>query len=218
MLLAMKRSGLHAEALDGLGVDPPDDERRDEPDADRQAQRPQHPGQGTAHEEGRREAGDHGQRIEGKELGVQVRVADPGGRAAGAVYELELVELVAERDRQEEQSAEDREVQADRCGEDQPGAGCGHEIPAEGQQQRCDDESVEDALDEAQERQLEQEVADVLVEDRVRGRDGRVRRERHAMLPEQHGLPGATDGGGDEDRDEDADDGQGGGRERPQVR
>ena len=81
--------------------------------------------------------------------------------------ELELVELVAERHRQQEQPAEDGEVDADRRREDQPAARGADDVAGEGQEQRADDQRVEQALDEAQERQLEQEEADVPVEDRV---------------------------------------------------
>ena len=63
-----------------------------------------------------------GQDVEGEELGVLVGEADAGRDAAGAVDELELVELVAERDRQQEQPAEDGQVDPDRGREDEPAA------------------------------------------------------------------------------------------------
>ena len=74
-----------------------------------------------------------GQDVVGEELGVLVGEADAGRDAAGAVDELELVELVAERDRQQEQPAEDGEVDADRRGEDQPAARRTDEVAGEGQ-------------------------------------------------------------------------------------
>ena len=56
--------------------------------------------------------GHDGQHVEGEELGVLVGEADAGeGAASVAVHELELVELVAERHRQQEQPAEDREME-----------------------------------------------------------------------------------------------------------
>ena len=58
------------------------------------------------------------QDVVGEELGVLVGEADAGGDAARAVHELVLVELVAERDRQQEEPAEDREVDPDRASED----------------------------------------------------------------------------------------------------
>ena len=72
--------------------------------------------------------------------------------------------------------------------------------------QRRDDEAVEQALDQPQERQLEQEEADVAAEDRVGHGRGPVRRERHLLRPEQDRLPGraerAADGDGEEDRED----------------
>ena len=56
----------------------------------------------------------HGQDVVGEELGVLVGEADARGDAARAVDELVLVELVAERDRQQEEAGEDREVDPDR--------------------------------------------------------------------------------------------------------
>ena len=54
--------------------------------------------------------------------------------------ELELVELVAERHRQQEQPAEDGEVDADRRREDEPAARGADEVARQRQQQGGDDE------------------------------------------------------------------------------
>ena len=68
---------------------------------------------------------------------------------------------------------------------------------------RRQDDAVEQALDEPQERQLEQEEADVAAEDRVG--DARRRRERDSVQIEQDRLPcprhGPADEQGDEQRD-----------------
>ena len=125
------------------------------------------PRERAADEEGRGQPGDDRQDVEGEELGVLVGVADAGRDAARAVDQLVLVELVAERDRQQEQPAEDGEVDADRRREDEPAARRADEVADEDDDQRRDDEAVEQALDQAQERQLEQEEADVAAEDRV---------------------------------------------------
>ena len=49
--------------------------------------------------------------------------------------ELELVELVAERDRQQEQPAEDRQVDPDRGREDEPAARRADQVAGEGHEQ-----------------------------------------------------------------------------------
>jgi len=130
---------------------------------------------------------DDGQDVEGEELGVLVGEADTGRDAPGAVHELQLVELVAERHRQQEEPAQDREVDADRRREDEPTARRAHQIADEGEDEGRQDDPVEQALDQPQEGQLEEEEADVLAEDRVG--DARGRRERDSMDPEQDGLP-----------------------------
>ena len=160
---------------------------------DRQPERPEHPGERAADEERGRQPGDDGQDVEGEELGVLVGEADAGRDAAGAVDELELVELVAERHRQQEQPAEDGEVDADRRREDEPAARRADEVAGEDDDQGRDDEAVEQALDEPQERQLEQEEADVAAEDRVGDGRGPGRRERDPVHPEQDRLPGRAE-------------------------
>ena len=62
-------------------------------------------------------AGHDRQDVEREELGVLVGEAHAGRDAPRAVDELELVELVAEGDRQQEQAAQDREVDPDRRAE-----------------------------------------------------------------------------------------------------
>ena len=158
---------LDGEALDGLGIEPPDDDRGQEPDAERQPEWPDLPGERPTDEEGGRQPGDDGQEVEREELGVLVRVADARRDAPGAVHELVLVELVAEGDRQQEQATEHGQVHPDRGGEDEPATGRADDVADEDDDQRRDDEAVEQALDQAQERQLEQEEADVPAEDRI---------------------------------------------------
>ena len=77
--------GLDGEALDGLRVEAPDDQRGDQPDPDGQAERPDHPGERPADEERRGHPGDDRQHVEGEELGVLVGEADAGRDAPGAV-------------------------------------------------------------------------------------------------------------------------------------
>ena len=81
---------------------------------DRQTERPQHPRERPADEQGGGQPGQHRQDVVGEELGVLVGEGDAGGDAPRAVRELVLVELVAERDRQEEQPGEHAQVDADR--------------------------------------------------------------------------------------------------------
>ena len=97
--------GLDRDLLDELRVDPADADRGDEPDRDRQPERPHHPGERAADEERRGDRRQPGQHVVGEELRVRVGVADAGRDAPGAVDELELVELVADRDRHEDQAA-----------------------------------------------------------------------------------------------------------------
>ena len=105
---------LDGQPLDRLRVEPTDDQRGEEPHADGQCERPRHPRERRPDEQGSREPGQDGQDVVGEELGVLVGVGHARRDAAGAVRELVLVELVAERDRQQEQPAEDAEVDPDR--------------------------------------------------------------------------------------------------------
>src|SRR4029077_19770139 len=98
---------LDRELLNRRGVQSPDADRGEEPDGESQGQRPRDPRQGTADEErggNRRHAGED---VVGEELGVVVRVADADRDPAAAVDELELVELVADRNGNEEQPGDD---------------------------------------------------------------------------------------------------------------
>ena len=91
-------------------------------------------------------------------------------------------------------------MDADRRGEDEPAVRGADDVARQRQQQGGDDDPVEHALDESQERQLEQEEADVAVEDRVG--DRRRGRERDAVDPEQDGLPRPRHRAADDDREE----------------
>ena len=97
---------------------------------DREPERPQDPGEGATHQQRGGEPGDDGQHVIGEELGVLVGEADARGHATRAVDQLVLVELVAERDREQEQAGQDRQVDADRvsrrparCATRRPGTG-----------------------------------------------------------------------------------------------
>ena len=94
-------------------------------------------------------------------------------------------------------------MDADRRREDQPAARRTDDVAREGQDQGDDDDAVEQALDEPQERQLEQEEADVAAEDRIG--DARGRRERDAVEVEQDRLPRPGQRPADEERDEQGD-------------
>ena len=117
-LLGDAAFGLDREPLDDLRIDPADPDRGDEPDRDRQPERPQDARERAADEERRGDRRQAGQDVVGEELGVRVGVADAGRDAAGAVDELELVELVADGDRHQEQPGEDAEMDPDRRAED----------------------------------------------------------------------------------------------------
>ncbi len=111
--------GCDDEALDGLRIEDPEDDRGAEPDDDDPTEGPDEPGERAADEEGRSQRRDDGQDIEGHEPGVEVRVADTGRDAGVRVHELQLVELVAGRDGEQVQPAEDAEMEPDRRREGQ---------------------------------------------------------------------------------------------------
>ena len=182
---------------------------------DRQPERPDRPRERAADEQRPGDPRHDRQHVEGEELGVLVGEADARRDAAGAVDELELVELVAERDRQQEQPAEDGQVDADRRREDQPAARRTDDVAREGQDQGDEDDAVEQPLDEPQERQLEQEEADVAPEDRIG--DARGRRERDAVEVEQDRLPRPRQRPADEERDEQGDPAEDPARERREI-
>ena len=107
-------------------------------------------------------------------------------------------------------------MHADRRHENRRPAHRPDEIPRGRGEQRRDDQAVEQRLDEPQERQLEQEEGDVAAEDQV-GDRGRGR-ERNAVLPEQHGLPGRGQRARDAEREEDDQPGEHPRRDRAEVR
>ena len=109
-------------------------------------------------------------------------------------------------------------MDADRGAEDEPAARRPDDVAHQDDDQRRDHQAVEQALDQAQERQLEEEEADVLAEDRI-GDGGRPgRREGHLLRPKQHGLPGGAKRAADRHRQEDGEDGQRHAGQRRQVR
>ena len=68
-------------------------------------------------------------------------------------------------------------MDADRCREFQSAPRRPDQVLRAGEQQGGHDHAIEQALDQAQEGQLEEEEPDVAAEDRVRDRAGHVRRE-----------------------------------------
>ena len=116
------------EALDRLRVEPADDQRCEEPDRDRQTERPEHPGEGATDQQRRGDPGDDGEDVVGEELGVLVGEADTGRDAPRAVHQVELVELIAEGHRQQEQPGQDAKVDADLGREDEAAARCSDQV------------------------------------------------------------------------------------------
>ena len=170
------------------------------------AERPEQPGERRRRRGTRRPAPDSdGQDVVREELGVLVRVAHAGRRCRGCCRQLVLVELVAERDRQQEQAAEDARGGPGRGGEDERRRVAPDEVAAPATSTSVAMSSpLNSALDEAQERQLEQEEADVLAEDRVR--DRRRRSARTAPGAATAGSsPRPTRPAGDDQRDEHGD-------------
>ena len=88
------------------------------------------------------------------------------------------------------------------CREVEAGAGHAGDVASRRDEQAQGHERVEHRLDAAQERQVEQEERDVPPKDRVRHGDA-TRCERHAMDPQQDGLPARSQGTTDDEGDED---------------
>ncbi len=111
-LLLGELVGVDRQALDRLRVDATEDERRREPHDDDGAERPHPRGEGARDQQRARHAREQREHVVGEEPRVGVRVADARDRAPGegAVDEVVLVELVAERDRQQVQAGDHREV------------------------------------------------------------------------------------------------------------
>ena len=206
------------EALDRLRVEPADHQRGEKPHGDGQGEGPQHPGEGGADQQDGGDPGHHRQHVVGEELGVLVGEADARGHAPGAVREVELVELVAEGHRQQEQPTEYRQVDPDGGREDESAARRPHQVAAERDDQGGHDDAIEQPLNQAQERQLEQEEAHVPAEDGIGDHACRRRREWHAVDPQEDRLPGRRDRGADEDREEEGEGPEGDAGERGQVR
>ena len=189
LLLLRIGVGVDAEALDGLRVEAAEKDRGGEPDRDDRAQRPQPARERPGHEERAGETGQQRQDVIGEEPAVGVREGDAGRDARLAVDELVLVQLVAERDAQQVQAGDDREVDTDPRDEHLAATGRGQQVARAGDRERGQEQPVDQRLDEAQERQVEQEEADVAAEDRVR--DARGRRERHAVEVQHDRVPRA---------------------------
>ncbi len=111
--------------------------------------------------------GDDGQHVEGEEAGVLVGEADPGGDPVRAVHQLELVELVADRDRGQVQPGEDRQVDPHLGREGDPAAQAADQVAPGADRQGRQQQAVGPGLEPAQERQLEEVEADVAAEDRI---------------------------------------------------
>ena len=205
------------QALNDLGIDPPDRDRGDEPHSQGQAERPQDAGEGTADQQGRGDRRQAGQDVEREELGVEVGVADARRDPAIAVDQIELVELVAERNRHEEQARQHAEMDADARVEDSCTGHRREQIACPGHDQRRDHQAVDDRLDQPQEGEIKQEEGDVPVEDRIgHGLSGWV--ERHAVQPQDDRLPAGGHCSRDAERREDDDDDDHGASDRHRIR
>ena len=97
-----------------------------------------------------------------------------------------------------------------------PPRGRAEQVAGAGDDQRGEQQAVDQRLEEPQERQLEQEEADVAAEDRVDDRLGR--RERDAVRPQHQRLPRARHGARDAEREQHGDPGDDPRAERDDVR
>ena len=208
--------GHDREPLDGLRVEPPDDDRGEEPDADGQPERPDHPRERATDEQRRGDPGQDGQDVVGEELGVLVGEADAGRDAPGAVDELELVELVAERDRQQEQPAEDGEVDADRRREHEPAARGADDVAGEARTRAPMTRPLNRPWMRRRNGSSNRKKLMSLL--KIGSVTRRRRRERDAVDPEQDRLPRPRHRAADEQRDEQGDPAEDPAGERGQVR
>ena len=158
---------VHGQALDRLRVEAAKDQRGREPDDHDGAERPHPAREGACDEQRAGKSGQEGQDVVRHEPGVGVRVAHTDRGARRAVDELVLVELVAEGDRQEVQARDDGHVDADPGDEHLAALRRLDEIPGADDQERREQQPVEERLGEPEERQVEQEEADVAPEDRI---------------------------------------------------
>ncbi len=206
----------HHEPIDERRVHPEHEHRGDEPQADRADEHPNGP-QERVRERGHRGHGhDDREELERREARVDARVAGPGEHVLVAEQQIELIEHVPERDEQEEQSAEDREVRARRPRERERVArrdadiGPGERLRGDANDaaddvQRDDADGDEDDRreqpppHELEDRQGEEVEADVAAEDRI----GRA--ERHAVQPAEERIPFVAAGEAEEERRDEQD-------------
>jgi len=143
----------------------------DEQEADASQRQPQAPEVHVDEHQGGASECNHEEDIEGKKLGVHVRIARPEGDPAGGVQQVEGLDAVVERLHHQDQPQQHREVGLHVRSEGGQAAQNANRlvevVGGRGDQEDDDENRVRPLLQVLPERQPEHVEADVSVEDRV---------------------------------------------------